>query len=272
MNRSPQYFDAAMVKVCVMDKPAEDALMEYARQNHCPRCNAPRLLPLGELKTDRGPIGILVCRECEFGIYVESAAIDTLADEFVSEWQRGTSQADSTDENLKAQFLAAIEPIIAERDRLNKLSESQVDTLAHFGETLEAVQGVEEFSDLVLRLLKERDRSRRAISFAMCMIRSGEEMTPQAEEVFTEALGSYSPLTFTVSCLGLLTEKPDELVVGARILARQLGRAVYLTRAVPLGAIPSVDGDWVITLDRDEHGSEVRIDPNGSAHEMDTCT
>ncbi len=268
MNRSPQYFDAAMVKACVMDKPVEDALWQYARDNRCPRCNGPGLQPLGELKTDRGPVGILACRECEYGVYVESVAPVVKG----SAEQRARDVLVRNAESLPAGDVVELETMIAENERLRSLSESQVDTLAHFGETLEAVQGVEEFGDLVLRLLKERDRSRRAISFAMCTIRSGEEMTPEAEQVFTEALGSYSPLTFTVSCLGLLTDVPDELVVGARILARELGKPVYLTRMVSQGGIVPGSGDWTITIERDGYGSEVRIDPDGSAYEQDVYT
>ena len=97
-------------------------------------------------------------------------------------------------------------------------------------------------------------------------------MTPEAEKIFTEALGSYSPLTFTVSCLGLLTDMPDELVVGARILSRELGKPVYLTRMVSQGGIVAGSGDWTITIERNGYGSEVRIDPDGSAHEQDVYT
>ena len=339
------YFDAKMIKACIMEKPAEDVLWQYARENRCPRCNGQRLQPLGEMKTDRGAIGFLACRDCEFGVYLESAAavdgsaeqrardlldrMDLLrvdngipvfpkdltagdvvelanliadnerllagekaADKQIAELEHSMEGCEQDYKNVMRGWNGAREILLpfledesqdaeiaaiasAARDRIErqqKQIESQIDSLAHFGETLEAVKGAEEFGDLVLRLLKERDRLRRAISFAMCTIRSGEDMTPEAEQIFTEALGSYSPLTFTVSCLGLLTDTPDELVVGARILARALDKPVYLTRAVPLGAIPSADGDWVITIDRDEHGSEVRIDPDGSAHEMDTYT
>ena len=62
---APEYFHKGVIKACVMEKPREDALLEYARFNLCPRCSAPRLLALGELKTERGPIGILVCLECD---------------------------------------------------------------------------------------------------------------------------------------------------------------------------------------------------------------
>lgn len=97
-------------------------------------------------------------------------------------------------------------------------------------------------------------------------------MTPEAEKIFTEALGSYSPLTFTISCLGLLTDMPDELVVGARILARALDKPVYLTRARSPGGISLSVGLWSITIERNGYGSEVRIDPDGSAHEQDVYT
>lgn len=329
-----EYFHKGVIKTCVMEKPAEGALLKYARFNRCPRCDAARLHALGELKTERGPIGILVCLECEFGIYVESTAAvvkgsaeqrardilvrnasslaaedvvelekviadnerllagEKAADKRIQELEHSVEGLDQDYKNVMRDWNGAREILLpfledesqdveiatiasAARDRieqLQKLSQSQIDTLAHFCETLEAVQGPEEFGDLVLRLLKERDRSRRAICFAMSTIRSGEDMTPEAEKIFTEALGSYSPLTFTVSCLGLLTDMPDELVVGARILARELGKPVYLTRSRSPGGISLSVGVWSITIKRDGYGSEVRIDPDGSAHEMDVYT
>lgn len=233
-SRSTGYFDPEMIKACIMEKPAEDALWEYARQNRCPRCNSPSLQPLGELRADRGTIGILVCRECEYGVYVQgAAAVDETADKRIQE--------------------------------LEQLVESRETDLAHFGECLEAVNGAEDFCDLVLRFMKERDLARKAVAFAACTIRSGESMTDEAEAIFDEALGGLRSESLNdTTQLGLLTDKPADLVVGARILARAMDRPVYLTKPTSAGGIVSYE-TWTLTIERDQRGSHVEIRPDGSA-------
>jgi hypothetical protein len=129
----------------------------------------------------------------------------------------------------------------------------------------------ETFGDLVLRLIKERDRAQKAVAFAMCTIRSGEAMTPEAEKIFADALGHYDPMAISTQ-LGLLTDKPDDLVTGARILARALDRTVYLTRMVTHGGVIAGSGTWTITIEHDRYGSHVAIEPDGSAKACEVLT
>lgn len=291
MNRSGFYFDEATVKACVMSWEQEEPLVKYAQENCCPRCNAPTLRALGQLETDRGPIGILVCRDCEFGVYLEStAAVDGSADQ-----KRARDILVRNASSLNAEDVVELERVIADNERLlagekaaDKLIESQVDSLAHFGECLEAVQGAEEFSDLVLRLMKDRDRLQEALVF-YARPEHWSEPVPDRE---IEQNGSHTHATLDAGWkardaigpqaigmkapahpgLDIVEDKPAELVVAARILARALDRTVYLTKMRTAGGLDTGDRPWTITIEKDGYGSEVAIKPDGSAKACDVWT
>lgn len=284
---APEYFDQALVKACVMDKPTEDVLWQYARENRCPRCNGQRLQPLGEIKTDRDPIGILVCRDCEFGIYVESVAAspDTTIDvEQMRHLLDRTQEVLDEDLQTELQKFCAV-AAQSHNEKLQAENERLVDTVAHFGETLEAVQGGETFGDLVLRLLKERDRLQEALVF-YARPEHWSEPVPDREieqngsnthatldagwkardAIGPQAIGMKAPVH---PGLDIVKDKPAELVVAARILARALDKTVYLTKMRSPGVLDTSERPWTITIEKDGYGSEVAIEPDGSALECD---
>ena len=192
------------------------------------------------------------------------------------------------DESQDAE-IAAIASAARDRiERQQKQIESQIDSLAHFGETLEAVKGAEEFGDLVLRLLKDRDRLQEALVF-YATPEHWSDLVPDEE---IEQNGSHTPITMDAGWkardaigpqaigmnqpehpgLDIVKDKPPELVVAARILARALDRTVYLTKMRSPGVLDTSERPWTITIEKDGYGSEVAIEPDGSALECDVWT
>ncbi len=232
-------FHKGVIKVCMMEKSAEDAVLKYARFNRCPRCDAARLQPLGELKTERGPIGILVCGECEFGVYVESTAagVEGSAEQRARDLldRMGLYRADCAGDpeypsDLSSDDVAELANLIADNDRL-LVGEKVAD------------KRLAELEQLVTR--------QKQYALATCTLRSDGPAHPG---------------------LDIVKDKPPELVIAARILARALDRTVYLTQMRSPGVLNTSERPWTITIEKDGYGSEVAIEPDGSALECDVWT
>lgn len=93
-----------------------------------------------------------------------------------------------------------------------------------------------------------------------------------AREALDPTTQAEGPTTPTDDDLALVSDKPAELVAAARILARVLDKPVYLTRMTTMGGVVLGSGTWTITIERDGYGSEVKIEPDGSAWEQDVYT